>query len=148
MMLVCLQAITQSFIPEVINLAGTQASVNEYTMHWSIGEVVTQPIKSGEYILTQGFQQPKLGRITSYQDPQFLGEIHWYPNPATAKLFLSTDSKEVIVVEFDDLQGKVLKRIRFRQQSAIDIPSWPPGPYLMRWTQKGHPIYHAIWIKN
>ncbi|MBN2174518.1 MAG: hypothetical protein JW731_10310, partial [Bacteroidales bacterium] len=57
-------AFAQSVSPEVIASAGDYFENSTGSLSWTLGEVMNETFSNGSNILTQGFQQPFIVRIT------------------------------------------------------------------------------------
>lgn len=86
----------------VISVTGYTISLDEgFQFDWTVGEPIVETITTGNWMLTQGFQQPRSGRVVSQSsevDPMII-----YPNPAT-----NTDN---ITVEYTPADTSELRRI-------------------------------------
>jgi len=72
----------QDLAPTIISTAGKDLSASGYKLSFTIGELAVTTLKSSNYILTQGFQQPPnlyLSDIKKNNDYRIA--INLYPNP-------------------------------------------------------------------
>ncbi|NLJ08129.1 MAG: T9SS type A sorting domain-containing protein [Sphingobacteriales bacterium] len=75
---------SQQLAPTVIASAGKDLVAGEYRLSFTVGELAVTTLRSGSFILTQGFQQPPnlyLSDITNHLPDNLT--INAYPNPTT-----------------------------------------------------------------
>ena len=68
---------------QVIASSGGHHESGGYMISWTLGETVIATLDSGDYILTQGFQQSSWDIIQEVDPTGFEHAIHMWPNPAT-----------------------------------------------------------------
>ena len=97
--------------PSVIT--GCGGSLQGYSMvsvksDFTLGEIAIETLKSDQYMLTQGFHQPRLGVISLLDSPKT--KITIFPNPITDFLNLefSNFQNELIEIRIIDLSGKII----------------------------------------
>lgn len=120
----------QSISPSVINTNGGQFSNNDFSLEWSIGEVVVTSLQSGSNILTQGFIQPNLPNSVSnidLNDPNLLV----YPNPFTnwVNIIDNNNLNQIWNIKIFNSEGKFLfEKLNVNQ---IDLEFLSNGLYLI-----------------
>ena len=128
----------QSLSPTVLSNAGGYFDNGAVSLSWTLGELAVTTISSGNYVLTQGFQQV-FDFGTSIDNPE---EITWsfmiYPNPVQDRLRLSFSLQEItdVIVEIMDVSGrKMLTRNLYgligKTESVIDIEHLSQGMYML-----------------
>ena len=81
------------------------------SISWSLGELAIHTLKSGESIITQGFQQTRLAVTSVKEIPGLTMLITAYPNPASDHIYLKVDGEaENLHYEVYNTNGKLLRR--------------------------------------
>lgn len=68
---------------EVIAPAGADASNENMSISWTVGELAIETLAAGDIILTQGFHQPATTVVSVDELPDHPANISAFPNPAT-----------------------------------------------------------------
>lgn len=116
---------------QVITTSGSTVLVGERILEYSVGQIVTETIKSSENIVTQGLLQPSL-KVSVYVNQQF-DDKYWikvFPNPTKGILNISSDYPSFISYSILDIQGRVVKTGSFQNQ-VIDLSSLSSGTYFV-----------------
>jgi hypothetical protein len=71
-----------------------------------------------------------------------------FPNPSSDFVTLSTIRGEAETVEIFDLSGKLVYSASARKDLNIDVSSWMPGMYVIRWNKGNAKIAETKFIKN
>lgn len=71
-----------------------------------------------------------------------------FPNPSGDYVTLSTIRGEAKTVEIFDLSGKLVYSASAGKDLTIDIRSWMPGMYVIRWSNGSAKIAETKFIKN
>jgi len=101
---------SQSLSPSVIALAGGfEKTPSGISVSWTLGEPIVDPLRSGNLILTQGFQQPDLRVSTGFEDPSFTSHLTTFPNPVSAELIMETDYTQSNIYRMVDMTGKLIR---------------------------------------
>lgn len=141
-------AFNQSLSPDLISSAGELVDLPEGgTLSWSLGEPVIEIVSDRDFTLTQGFQQPFLGEITSFQEPSFEYHIAIFPNPVSQTLFLKTDYGEKLKYKILTLDGKSIKTDTFQGQINIALHALPAGNYILSLNVKKQLVKALIFEK-
>lgn len=123
----------QSLSPAVISIAGGYAKAgNGMSLSWTLGEPVTPTLQSGGVLLTQGFQQPFLGEITSYEAANFDYTINTWPNPVQEMINIQTDYDQTLKYYLYDIRGHLYGSESFLKTGQVPVGQLPPGTYLLR----------------
>lgn len=131
----------QDLKQQVISSAGgfDVSGDNSISLSWTLGELVITTVESagGDLILTQGFQQAKLGVTAIEENPDLGVKITIYPNPTSeiinvsfatpldgeTTLFMhAADGRQVYNTVLEP--GELLKH--------IDMQAQPAGTYFLR----------------
>jgi hypothetical protein len=122
-----------SYSQEVISGCGEYFETSSVSVSFTIGEPVTNTFDYGDYILTQGFQQPQQIDVgTRLTAPELTFEINIFPNPADNYLILETDCFEGLNFILYDLDGKMLeKRDILANQTEICTSGLKPSTYFL-----------------
>jgi len=74
--------------------------------------------------------------------------FHVFPNPSNDFVTLSTIRGEAEHVEVFDMGGKLVYTASARKDIIIDVSSWMPGMYFIRWSNGNVKIAETKFIKN
>lgn len=109
------------------------------SMSWTLGEVAYTTLTSGEYILTQGFQQGNLFTTDVEKPDLSSSDMKIYPNPASLEFFIkgnSTSVKGKTTVEVYDITGRkvITKELNLVENEPYRIPiaELKAGIYMVR----------------
>ncbi len=139
----------QSLSQSVIALAGGyEKTPAGLTVSWTVGEPIVDPLKSGDLLLTQGFQQPDLQVTTGFSDPTFGHDLKVFPNPTSAQLILETDFERALDYRIVDVHGKMIREGELLQSKALNISSLPQGIYAIYFTSEGRMINSQLVSKK
>ncbi len=133
--LLLVQASAQSISQSVIAVAGGyEKTPAGMTVSWTVGEPIVDPLRAGDAILTQGFQQPDLQVTTGFIDQTFAYELKTFPNPTSHELVLETDYEKPLQYQLVDLTGKVLRQGILNRREVLQVTPLPSGVYAMNFT--------------
>jgi hypothetical protein len=144
----------QDLTPRVLVPAAglTTAGVIEYSQ--TIGETAVETVSSAGFILTQGFQQPRI-QITTPTQPEGNG-VDVYPNPATDFINVKFygDEARKFSIEVINITGMVVNSMTidftdkyyFIQQ--IEVTSLKYGFYFVRVTSDDGTIKRVFKIEK
>lgn len=123
------------------------ASGNAHTnslgsISWSLGEVAIHTLKSGETIVTQGFQQTRLSVTAVKEIPDIKLIISAYPNPANDYINLKVDGEALnLHYEVYNTNGKLIKKGIFSTNpEQIPFQEFNPAVYFIRVIQDNIPV--------
>ena len=123
----------------VIGTDGGYAKNNQFSLSYTIGEVVTDlgrdTINNAD--LTQGFQQSYIS-IVSVEDHDFDIDISIYPNPAVDQLNVRiSDIDKANSYSMYDMNGKLIRQEAIRaKEFKIGFGSLSPGNYMLVFTDR------------
>lgn len=121
---------SQTLSSSVISVAGGyEKTPSGMSLSWTIGEPIVDPLRSGNVVLTQGFQQPDLKISTAFTDPGFEASLSVYPNPTLDYLQMETDYARPIQFRLMDISGKRINEGIWSQKHAVDVRALSAGPY-------------------
>ena len=131
--------LAQDLDHHVIATDGAYAENNQFSISYTIGEVVTEFSRdtANNVDLAQGFQQSYLS-IVSVEDHVFDIEIAVYPNPAIDHLNVSLllGDKEMRYSLFD-IGGKLIRQERILSDNfQIGFSTLSTGSYVLVFTNK------------
>jgi hypothetical protein len=87
-----------------------------------LGELAIHTLKSGENIITQGFQQTRLAVTSVKEISELTVLITAYPNPTSDHVYLKVeDEAENLHFEVYNTTGKLLRRGRI-ETNPVQIP--------------------------
>jgi len=130
LIIICYNLNAQSITPSVVNSAGNYFSNNQFSLEWSLGEVVISTISSINNTLSQGFLQPNLPEQVSTINLKD-SNLEVFPNPFSNLITIldktNLDSKWNVKLYSAD--GKLI--IYKQYTSQLTIESIPDGLYFL-----------------
>ncbi|MDX9848104.1 MAG: T9SS type A sorting domain-containing protein [Tenuifilaceae bacterium] len=119
-LLLCLSIVAKS--QEAVVSGGNYHSNSSGSISWSLGELAIHTLKSGENIITQGFQQTRLAVTSVKEISELTVLITAYPNPTSDHVYLKVeDEAENLHFEVYNTTGKLLRRGRI-ETNPVQIP--------------------------
>jgi len=124
---------------EVIASAGGYSQSGGVSLSWTLGETVIPAYKSGDVVLTQGFQQ-QISVATIKKELEIQVDILVYPNPASDVLnirFGSSLPSEIDLALLDS-NGRVVKSEVIESaviEKQLNLQELPEGIYILRLTK-------------
>jgi Secretion system C-terminal sorting domain len=144
----------QDLAPKVLVPAAglTTAGVIEYSQ--TIGETAVETVSNAGYILTQGFQQPRI-QITALAQPEGNG-VDVYPNPATdyVNVKLYGDEARKFRIDVINITGMVVNSVtmdfsdKYFYIEQIDVAGLKYGFYFVRVTSDDGTIKRVFKIEK
>ena len=95
----------QKITPTVIASAGAVMKGTNFSLEWTLGEVITESKTSPSLNVTQGFHQTGLG-VTNVNDHNQLTGLDVFPNPVSSILNISNKSHSELQFTLRSLDGK------------------------------------------
>ena len=130
---------TQDLDHFVIGADGGHAKNNQFSLSYTIGEVVTDLGRDtiNNTDLTQGFQQSYIS-IVSVEDHDFDINISIYPNPAVDQLNVRiSDIDKANSYSMYDISGKLIRQEAIRtKEFKIGFSSLSTGNYMLVFTDR------------
>ena len=127
----------QTALPDVIAMSGGYFSNANYSVAWTLGEVMGETYSSANNFLTQGFLQPDYGMLTFVESPVSGANVIAFPNPVINNLNISFgESKGVYLVKVFDAIGNLIsaESVSANGNSTHTMPFsvYPSGIYLLQ----------------
>ena len=107
-----------------------EASNDEATMTYSVGQLFYKSVSTGDFDLFEGVQLPFLISGTGVLDITLTAEV--YPNPVKDCFTLSVNGQEEVryVARLTDMGGKIIKLVSVVEpKTSFNIESLAPGFY-------------------
>ena len=135
--------VAQTISPQALSATGGfYASGGNYTMSYTVGEMtMVKTFTGGNYILTQGFQQPTDSLISGLLDftTDDFGSFVVYPNPAVNKVWFGMQfpAEGNVLVSIFNLLGEKTADVfsgsytNGKVVAQQDISTYAAGMYLM-----------------
>jgi len=126
---------SQTLSPEVLGSAGEFAINGNFSLSWTIGEVVVSTQTNGQNTLTQGFQQPDSLSNTGIETLFGNLKVSIYPNPASrfVKIVFAETPSKPVTLNIVNAMGEVLKTINLVDMTTeIALGEFVPGLYLLQ----------------
>lgn len=124
----------QSFAPDVIGSAGTDAVFVNGSMAWTIGEVITETYSSSNNFFTQGFHQPDTSSLVAVINISS-ETISIFPNPVINDLTIDcSGAPGSHTIYMYDMQGQLIRQgLIEANQKQLQIPfrDFANGIYLL-----------------
>jgi Secretion system C-terminal sorting domain len=121
----------QKIVPQVMASAGASMKSGTIFVEWTLGEMATETLKSGNLTVTQGFHQPNLIMVSSQNES--LTNISVYPNPVSDILLIQNQSEGSIDIQLIEVNGKSIKAQRFLTGThALPMDQLPSGSYILQ----------------
>ena len=122
----------QNLMPDLVSSSGGLHSGQNASLSWTLGEVSIKTFQTDDLMLTQGFQQPKLHTISTY-NPESIVRATIYPNPAKDIININIKYPESTVnsMSIIDIKGNILKCIPAQKSKRVDISGLKPGYYFI-----------------
>lgn len=99
----------QSFERTVIGPAGNTTTVANVNLSWTTGEMITETVVLGSFILNQGFQQSNPPYSTGIDEELGIKlDYKIYPNPSSDQIKLDLESEVPLFlkIELVDMRGR------------------------------------------
>lgn len=135
----------QSLTPFVIGSSGGHYSNGNVILSFTVGEPVIETVESGDFILTQGFQQPEL-TIVGVREHERAAQfnVRAFPNPTMGKVYIevTSESNSTIRLELYDAIGKLVQQplsadlINDKHVFELDLTRYATGVYFVRLMNK------------
>lgn len=134
---------SQQISPEVLSPAGGTDQLKQLSLEWTLGELATETIYSGDLMLTEGFHQPvliirEIQAIETRSAKASLDlEVTAFPNPVSSTLHvqISTESSpDPLYIVLASAGGKILNRQKVDTGSLnfeLDMSPYSAGSFLL-----------------
>jgi len=120
------------------------------SISWSLGEVTTETLKAGDYIITQGFQQGRLGLTSVKEIPNLDFTISAYPNPTHDHINIEIIG-EITNMHYAvfDINGRAVKSGEIIENpTQISFSDMSSAIYFVRIMQNGQELKTLRVVKN
>lgn len=107
-------------------------------IEWTLGENLTETVRSANKILTQGFHQPHLKTLKINEERLLsLGHIRIYPNPVYSilNIQLHKDFSTHYTINLFDINGRIIKYLNVSENAnniEFDMSDLSSGIYLLK----------------
>ena len=145
---------SQDLAPKVLVPAAGLTTVGVIEYSQTIGETAVETVSSAGFILTQGFQQPRI-QITTVTPPEGTG-VDVYPNPATdyINVKLYGDEARKFRIDVINITGMVVNSVtmdfsdKYYYIEQIEVASLKFGFYFVRVTSDDGTIKRVFKIEK
>lgn len=120
------------------------------SISWSLGEVATETLKAGDYIITQGFQQGRLGLTSVKETPNLDVTISAYPNPTHDYINIEIIG-EITNMHYAvfDINGRAVKSGEIIESpTQVQFNEMGSAIYFIRIMQHGQELKTLRVVKN
>ena len=142
-----------AFGQQVVGTTGGSIVGSSYSLSYTVGEVATQTLSGGGYILNQGFQQPSY-TITSIEDNLPDALLTAFPNPTTGLISIAMkdyQGKSLSYILYDFKGQEILRsdtKIGTDIKFDLDLTSFSQGIYLLKVMSGSQSIKVLKIVKN
>lgn len=124
----------QLLAPYLLTVQGGQGRSGDIVLEWTMGENFVETIRPGEYVITQGFQQP--GSVMNMNRLDSSHRFDVYPNPVNTYLHIRVlkEFDKPCMVKLMDSQGSTIWRKQLLPGETfleIDMSSLTQGAFLL-----------------
>ena len=126
----------QSISPVVLASAGESGQGANFSVDWTVGELVTTLMTTSMVQVTQGFHQPNEFITKAEELPQSFGQIEVFPNPTADWLTLELhfEQHQTVHIQLAHLNGQevwggTLSGTAIQEELALH--QLPTGSYLL-----------------
>jgi hypothetical protein len=123
------------FGQQVVSTSGSFDKASNGSISWSLGEVATETLGSGQTKITQGVQQPNLIITTIFELENSGINLIVYPNPASefVKIKLDNEPPENLHYILFDINGKLLEKKNITtSETEISFTKLYPSTYFIK----------------
>ena len=128
-------SIAQKITSQVIDVSGGTHRANGYSMTYSLGQTAVTMLKSSNYIITQGFQQPLNNISTQSEETQSIDfQATVFPNPTSALLNLNLQGnlEQTWQMQIVNIKGQIVRNETLQQaENQFDVSNFPNGEYFI-----------------
>lgn len=135
--LLCIDTVFgQTIERDAFSSSGITIGNGNLLLNWSIGEVYTETMTGGDYILSQGFCQGKY-TIVGMEDLAPLNHtIKVYPNPSSEyvsiRVVSGTPQSSTYHIQIIDPQGRIMyEEFNIKEKQRIPLSFLHAGYYIM-----------------
>jgi hypothetical protein len=136
LMIVVINAHTQSLTRSVISVTGNTSIENNGVLSYSAGETITGSVGCITGDLTQGFQQPSLLYLKDDNSQEGINAVEVFPNPVIKNLTIlfTIRTSKVLHVDMVSGNGIIYKTEQFNVSESgkivIEMGDFPCGLFL------------------
>jgi len=129
---------SQNLSRSIVSVQGGSDKSQGIIIDWTLGENITETVRSANNIFTQGFHQPHLKTLKIDEESSLsLDRIRIYPNPVNAILHiqLHNDLLTHYNINLFDSNGRFIKSLNVSESAsniAFDLSDVSSGIYLLR----------------
>jgi len=125
--------VISSFGQHIISTAGNTSISEDFTIDFTIGEIITQTYQGNTINATQGFHQPNL-TVTAIYYPDPIYDIRLFPNPTEDFVILEFPKLDQdYSIELYDTGGQLILQDRVHQKETyIDMSNLATAVYFLR----------------
>lgn len=143
----------QSISRESISVAGSYTKIENAHISFTVGEMIVGTQRSGDLILTQGFEQGKLVVEPAFASRNTELEVVAYPNPTPDVVTLSLKNYQGGDLYYAVFSGAGLPLINsqepmdsFTNEAQIDLRSLKAGLYYLKITTEDERLVKSMKI--
>ena len=151
LMLLLALKLTGVMAQEAILTSGGNATGNEGSVSYSVGQIVYSRYEGSTGSLTQGVQQYDISIVTGVENKKINLEISAFPNPTKNNLILIINDIDFSNLTFQlfDISGKFLQKKRIADnQTMVDLSGYSSGIYFVRVLKENMELKAFKIIKN
>ena len=121
----------QSVTPSVLASSGGSGETADYQIDWTLGELAVQTLSDGGQLLTQGFHQPMLNSVGTFDGRPDIG-MQIFPNPTAGMLTISYEQDLELHARMFSLNGaQIADHILTSGDNTLRLGDLPDGSYVL-----------------
>jgi len=128
---------------QVVATSGNYNKASNGSISWTLGEVVSETMGSGQTKVTNGVQQPNL-LVTSIFELENSGiNLSAFPNPASGYVILKLENEQAEELNYVlfDMNGKLIEKKDINSpETIISFTELYPSTYFIKVLSKGKEV--------
>ena len=142
---------SQQITLAVVCSGGETFNASSLSLDFTIGEITTESLSAGSFLLTQGFIQSDESSTGFEENSINEKHLKYYPNPAYEKIYVFYSDKEnqPFKVLVNDISGKCILSLDFNTNPLlILLDKLNPGFYTLSLLFDNHQTINKKFIKQ
>ena len=125
----CLSA--QSVTPSVLASSGGSGEAGGMELDWTLGELAVASLNNGGQLLTQGFHQPLLNSVGTFDGKPEIG-MQVFPNPTAGFLTISYEKDLKLLARLYAINGaQITEHTLTSGDNTLPLGDLPDGSYVL-----------------
>jgi hypothetical protein len=133
---------SQTIDPYLISCTGNSIANPNYSLDYSLGEILIETLSDTSHFCTQGILQPNYQTVNRIEELSNI-QVKVYPNPTTDIITISTTSPLNVNFQIINLLGEIILQDNSKNISVRDFPN---GIYYLRIFNSKNELIHTHTI--